>query len=501
MTESIYKSIEKAKNGTDIPVFQSGKTMESRYNPVRDAENLCNSIDTNAGYFLVLGIGSGLFIEKLIEKYSGCFIVALEPEKTDIDFLSKIDRVKQLSKLTNVRLTTINELFDVITGTYLPAKYGDFKIIDQRAWVNENQNKLSVIQEQVNKAVGIISADYSVQAHFGKIWTKNILENAMLSEKLTKHFQLSDADKKKSAVILAAGPSLEKNLKDYSDKDKYFIISTDTAYSVLQKTEIPADIVVSIDGQNVSYNHFLHNVTEKSNINSTAFFFDLCANSSAAHKIYESGSLIEFFCSGHPLASAVNSFSHNTFPVIFSGSGTVTISALDLAAKLGFENIIILGADFSYSDNKAYANGSYLENLYGKDSQKLISAEKKFSALMYRTELIKISDKASTTQILEAYRFSMEKYLSDNQLSFTKDKQKYYITNKNHENLFENKISKKSDFSYSKFIEAIKNSSIEELEVPLLPYIAYLRKDEKNTGKTYNELLQLAFSHIVSYNI
>ena len=40
MTECLYKSIETAKNGTLIPVFQNGKTMESRYNPERDAENL-----------------------------------------------------------------------------------------------------------------------------------------------------------------------------------------------------------------------------------------------------------------------------------------------------------------------------------------------------------------------------------------------------------------------------------------------------------------------------
>ena len=38
-SQSIYKSIETAKNGSQIPVFQSGRTMESRYNPERDAEN------------------------------------------------------------------------------------------------------------------------------------------------------------------------------------------------------------------------------------------------------------------------------------------------------------------------------------------------------------------------------------------------------------------------------------------------------------------------------
>ena len=56
----IYKEIINAKNGTQIPVFVSGKTMDSRYNPERDAENLLNTITEAAGFFVVLGAGSGI---------------------------------------------------------------------------------------------------------------------------------------------------------------------------------------------------------------------------------------------------------------------------------------------------------------------------------------------------------------------------------------------------------------------------------------------------------
>ena len=65
----IYKSFEQAKNGTLIPVFTSGKSMESRYNPERDAETLCKSIEEGFNFFLVLGTGSGLFLKKLSERF------------------------------------------------------------------------------------------------------------------------------------------------------------------------------------------------------------------------------------------------------------------------------------------------------------------------------------------------------------------------------------------------------------------------------------------------
>ena len=72
----IYKEFITAKNGSQIPVFTSGRTMESRYNPERDAENLCNSINEEAGFFLVLGIGSGIFL--LSQKSPESKILALE---------------------------------------------------------------------------------------------------------------------------------------------------------------------------------------------------------------------------------------------------------------------------------------------------------------------------------------------------------------------------------------------------------------------------------------
>ena len=99
----IYKGFEEARNGTTIPVFLSGRTMESRYNPQRDAENLLGSI-TNEGtynFFVVLGIGSGLFIKLLSEKNPHAVILALELYDEDIDFLSQNDNVKSLSKKEN----------------------------------------------------------------------------------------------------------------------------------------------------------------------------------------------------------------------------------------------------------------------------------------------------------------------------------------------------------------------------------------------------------------
>ena len=167
----IYKSFEQAKNGTLIPVFTSGKTMESRYNPERDAETLCHSIENNFDFFLVLGIGSGLFIKKLSERFPVARIIAFELYQEDIDFLRQSDILNELEKNNHIIFSSLDSLEEDLSQNYIPAKYGDLKIIEQRAWLNENAVFINQINSILQKTMGILSAGFSVQSHFGKIWT------------------------------------------------------------------------------------------------------------------------------------------------------------------------------------------------------------------------------------------------------------------------------------------------------------------------------------------
>lgn len=491
----IYKTIDTAKNGMLIPVFQSGRTMESRYNPLRDAENLCNTITTEAGFFLVIGIGSGLFIQTLIDKYPSAKITAIELFSEDVAFLRQLETIKSLEDNQNIILTDLDNLQKTLLQNYFPAKYGDLQIIEQKAWLNENQEKIPEIKNEIQKALGIISADYSVQAHFGKIWTSNILNNAKLY-KSTKNFtfNISNEIKSKTAVIVAAGPSLDSTIKTISPRENFYIIATDTAGSSLKKRGITPDVIISIDGQNVSFNHFIHSAP------SPLYAFDLCANFSAVQHIADNNSKILFFCSGHPLAEAINSSSGFPLPKFFSGAGTVTITALDFALQAGFSKILILGADFSYMHGKAYTSGTYLETLYQKDSDKLYTAEKLYSKLMYRTSLIQISNNCFTTSVLEAYKMSLEKYLNMKGIKFFKKNDIYEISADSN-SLNQIKIISSTPDLFNNFIKKFISSNPEETETLLLPYLAWLRHNEKFKKSSYKELLKLAFDSIVSYNI
>ena len=514
---SIYDRIEEAKNGTIIPVFKNGRTMESRYNPERDAEKLCENI-TEGSFFIVIGIGSGIFIktlyQKLLDNAAPLRIIAVENNESDLDFLSTLKTVQELSKKPEIIFCHSANLSETLMQNYLPAKYGNLQIIEQRGWVNENKEAHTCINEILKKSLSIISADYSVQAHFGKIWIHNIMNNARLIKQTENHadslHRIRQASaENKTAVIIAAGPSLDsmiKELENTNTRKDLFIISTDTAWQTLCKHGIHADAVISIDGQSVSYNHFIQNkknlTVNKTQLNPPLFFFDLCSNTSAAKHIASYDYPVIFFCSGHPLSMAIKNFSGNTLPYLFSGAGTVTITAVDLALRTGFKKIKILGADFSYSKGKPYTKGTYLDTLYKLSDKKLNSMEKSFISLMYRTTLTDCGNGHFSSSVLDSYKISLENYLKENNISFTHKNFVYELTVP--EPLGN---STTADFSYSpekfnfvKFIEELSKADSQTIEMILMPYIAYLRQKKLFQKKEFNELLKLALGRIVSYN-
>lgn len=507
----IYDHIETSRDNIQIPVFKSGKFMESKYSPVNEAKRIVSSLEKSYSAFLILGAGSGTLINEIINVNKDALIIAVETSEEDIKFINAFVQIHKLKENKNIIFTTIQNLYETLINNYFPAKYGDLKIIEQKAWILENQNYIKEISEIIQHSLNIISADYSVQAHFGKIWVHNILSNiSSLQKHPQKNEQIfAEPDTSKTAAIIAAGPSLDKTLNlIQSQREKYFIICTDTAFQSLSRRNIQSDIVVSIDAQNISASHFF----PLNKIQNTLFAFDLCASSSAAARILENNGNVRFFVSGHPLASFINNAENSIFPYVYSGSGTVTISAVSIAKNLGFKDVQIFGADFSYHDGKPYTKGTYLENQFLHKSNKIISQENSFSKLMYRTELEEIEKQKFTNQVLCAYKSSLEDFIKKDNSSFKIENDIYKINFLQPENFSNTKknftlvnpqIIKKGTSEILKLIESAEEKIQELIYLPLIAALrnnVTLTNKEKISDISYIELKNLAHSIFLSYN-
>lgn len=378
-SDSNYSFIE-SKSGDIVPCIDTDnkKTLHSKIDPKREGSRFL-TMYKNKGFLIFLGLGGAYHIKPFIEKNEFSTILIID---TDIDrfkaTISKID-LKDifLNPAVNILIDPEPEkLFQFILENYIPAICGDVTTIPLRQRVNTENEFFSKCINIIKSALDRISDDYTVQTRFGKKWFQNTL------------FNIKEADKVKpilkpirSAIITAAGPSLEDNIEEIREKQKYStLIATDTTVPALLEYGIKPDIIISIDCQHISYYHFLKNIPKD---------IPLVLDIASPRKLSTMFDTVYFFTSGHPFGQYINK-NYKSFPNLNTSGGSVTHAALSLADALNAKDIYLYGADFSYPLGKSYSRGTYIYDFFDKTSSKIKSLESSFFSFIMQSRDITI---------------------------------------------------------------------------------------------------------------
>lgn len=492
-----YKDIILSKDGNPVPVFADGNPAHSRYSPIKEGIQFAARVE-KSGFFIVAGLCGAYHISAMLAEFPDAKIIAVESNADDIDFLqSNMENARNLIASKKITAIPAEMTESALLQNYLPAMHGTFSLVELPSWKAANPAFAKKIEGSVKNALKKIAADFSVQANFGKLWQRNILLNLRAAVRpanpiLPVH---------KTAFIAAAGPSLDSKIEYIKMRRKeFYIISTDTAYSVLRSNGIFCDAVCSIDGQAVSCAHFYGKTDGE-----TLFIFDLCAQNSAVRKIMKSNADLIFSSSGHPLAQyaqQTQSGNGNSFICAGNGAGTVTIMAADFAAKAGFEKILIAGADFAYISGKSYASGTYLDKIYGCAQNRVFGVEEQFCRLMFRAPL-KYEGKYAKTEILDSYRTEFENWAASNGFKISKEDDIYSLCRKNTNPHGISTVK----FDFEKFTKSLKleqekiehgeNINNSPVSVFTLPYIAHIKK--QNPSADFRSCVNLALADILRY--
>lgn len=407
----IYGETLQSKTGQDIPLFVSGRPVHSKYNPLGEKLSITQDF---TGCLLVAGLGGGFHIASILENKNILKFIIIEADKESLDFSCRFENSKKVLNDSRSIACTIDELDEVLRREYVPSLHKNLTLAYLRSWQNENPELAKKIEVQLSESIKKISADFSVQAHFGKLWHRNILTNLKFISK-TGHVNdiFPDLKGKTKAAIIAAGPTLDMNITRLKEDKDAYIVATDTACGTLLSYGITPDAVVSVDAQHVSMEHFY--CIQKENIH---FVFDLASNPEAVEHVHQKGNSISFIRSAHPLSALVSN--ELNIPYAETGSGTVTIAAADWARQNGFNTLEFYGADFAYSEGKPYCRGTYLEKKYSSTSGRMTTVENMYTSLMFRTELKKVTKgllgtlgKAPVTNsVLESYGTTLLEWAS-----------------------------------------------------------------------------------------
>ena len=158
--KSIYSSIMTTKNGSQIPVFHSGRTAESKYNPQLEAQRIVDGIEKKFDFFILIGVSSGILLKNLVQNFNNSVFFCIEPSENDYSFLFSSENNLEIRKFMNhknIHFCTFDKIESQLCQIYLPVKFNDFKIIETRGWSNENKKIIPKIYEKIQNAINLIS--------------------------------------------------------------------------------------------------------------------------------------------------------------------------------------------------------------------------------------------------------------------------------------------------------------------------------------------------------
>jgi hypothetical protein len=382
------------------------RSLHSLFDPEKEGQRMADS-QPGEGFFLFFGLGCAYHIFPCLRKPALSRLVIIE---TDLGFLKAVfgevdfTRLLKDSRVSLLANPARAELEHFLFEEYLPALAGDLRTVFLRPRFEDEKVFFEDRLEVVKNCIEDISGDFSVQSRFGKRWFLNSLRNLSFAEESRPLPSLCAAQK--LVAVTAAGPSLEDAIPAIKAHGKEaFLIATDTSLPPLLARGIEPGLVISLDCQHISYNHFLCGLPEK-----IPLVLDLASPPVLAGLTKN----VSFFTSGHPFSRYVNSF-WRAFPVCDTSGGNVTHAAASLAVSLGARQILLYGADFSYPDGKTYAREAYVYPHFRSRETRLQSIESFFTHFLFRAEthaLWKDQRVKYTSPSLSGYRRRLEQSFS-----------------------------------------------------------------------------------------
>lgn len=382
-TEYCKAFVADAKNGEQIVGYHGLERdyyLNSTYNPSREAEKLMSEYATmpDNAFLCMYGLANGIFAKTFLEtNHNGTAVYVYEPS-VEI-FTAVMREIDITGLLSDARFYIVVEPFNI-------DDFGQF-LLDYISEMNEFTNRYMTIpvyhnlfEEGYNRYRQGIKDKYeyyriqtNTMIQVGKtiglasIRNMRFLPGSRSGDDYKDYFP-----KELPAIIVAAGPSLKKNVELLKEaKGKAVIIVVDSAINTVMQHGITPDFAITVDT-----NKELKNFTAEG-LSDVFFLADATANTAVLDMVKPKN--LVFYSSDSGTWQRMFAEEGTTIDEIFAG-GSVALDAMALALAWGFKRIIMIGQDLAMTGNQQYADGVmvdaqtefnsptlYVKDIYGND--------------------------------------------------------------------------------------------------------------------------------------
>ena len=371
-----------AKNGEYIIGYNKGDSLiyfNSRYNPSREVERFMEPYISmpDKAVMIMFGLGNLEYVEYFLTKnQKDNFCVIFEPS---IDIFMKILHSIDMSKLlkderVSLIVQGINEEF---LGNCLMERLSSYNIkTNHHVILPQYVECFSEKYDYFHEVIRDKYLNLQIEINTFKVMGDRMCYTAIHNMRYIPGCRcamdyVGKFPENMPAIIVSAGPSLEKNVELLKEaKGKAFILVVDTAIRKVLSKGIEPDAIISVDNSKLLDNFKVDGIQD------IFFFGDMSMNTDVLDLVKPIN--LVFYSSDSPVWAKMFRDQGSEIFTIYSG-GSVALDALTLLIVLGFKRIILTGQDLALTGNRQYAHGGeisfddipggviYVKDIYGND--------------------------------------------------------------------------------------------------------------------------------------
>ena len=369
---------------TDIPklvqengaynIIYKGKYIHNRVSPLGEAKEIFSQASNEpVSIHLVYGLGLGYLFQVACANSKGT-VILYEPDLnilwlafTLVDFSLDIFR-------SNVFIAgSMDEVSDAIykkSGTY-----NNPQMLSLSSQQELNPEEFERIVTKLSETVGAYSLDlkYTREKFYPSLLM--LIENMpnLIKEIPLGHFK--DIYKGKTAVVVSAGPTLDRNIEALkNNRDKYVLFTVGTALKTLIANNITPDFLCIIETYNSSKQ------VEGIDLSDVNLITEPYSNPALRNFKYKQ--IYSHISANTPVNHLWADICGEDIEEYWS-KGTVSYTALNCARLLGCSKIVLVGQDLAYIGGQCYSKDSAYKDLvceFNEESNKWEITAKDFEA-------------------------------------------------------------------------------------------------------------------------
>lgn len=328
--------------------------LNSVYDPVAEAERLIAAETSGKEFNVVvqIGLGLGYTLDALLAHVDdNTTLVVVEPHMQVLRLALQARDLSSLLDHPRIVWSVGDEVGTAVVK--IMAELSLLKLIGwvplvsaathrlHKTYIDELINKLSseVSGQRLSKATELVASE---------LFLKNSFINLPQALGAPGVLHLYRAWDGKPAVIVSAGPSLEKQLDLLrAHQDKILLIAVGAAWKSLRAADIEPHMVVTVDPFPDNYPHF-----EGLDARREWLITDFACNTDVVSTFKGR----KIFCHSTPQKEALFRAIYGEWGLLLTG-GSVANSALSLALTMGASPIILVGQDLAYTGGISHATG------------------------------------------------------------------------------------------------------------------------------------------------